>query len=122
MADGAGFGTMLDDGAEALWALARTTLKDRVGAGTFQSWIAPLRLLSVEDGVATLVVPTAFLGSYVARNFQEDILTALAQAGRPASRLVFAPQGRAMPQAAPLATPAASQAKMPEEGAASTRA
>jgi chromosomal replication initiator protein len=117
MADGAGFGAMLDDGAEALWTQCRLVLKDRVGAGSFQSWIAPLRLAGVEDGVATLVVPTAFLGSYVARNFQEDILTVLAQVGRPASRLVFAPQGRAMPQASPVAAPvAAPPAEMPEEG------
>ncbi len=121
MADGAGFGAMLDNGAEALWAQCRATLKDRVGAGSFQSWIAPLHLAAIEDGVATLVVPTAFLGSYVARNFQEDILTVLAQAGYPASRLVFAPQGRVIAGATPVAATAqvqapAAVAEMPEEG------
>jgi chromosomal replication initiator protein len=99
MADG-GFGTHLE-GTEALWTEVRATLKDRVGAGSFQSWISPLRLAAVEGGVATLTVPTAFLGSYVARNFQEDILAALDQAGRPVSRIVFAPKPRAA-LAAPL--------------------
>jgi len=116
MADGAGFGTILDGGAEALWAQCRATLKERVGAGSFQSWIAPLRLASLEDGVATLVVPTAFLGSYVARNFQEDILATLAQAGAPATRLIFAPQARvvAATAVAPAVVPA-HQAEAPEE-------
>lgn len=112
MADGvgAGFGAVLDGGAEALWTQCRTTLRERVGAGSFQSWIAPLRLASVEEGVATLVVPTAFLGSYVARNFQEDILAALAEAGRPATRILFAPQGRATPRGAPAAATATAAA------------
>jgi chromosomal replication initiator protein len=116
MADGAGFGTALDAaldrGVDPLWAQARTTLKSRVGAGSFQSWIAPLRLAALEDGVATLVVPTAFLGSYVARNFQEDILAALAEAGQPATRLLFAPQGRAV---SPVAAPVRVAAPEPEE-------
>jgi chromosomal replication initiator protein len=97
MADG-GFGTHLE-GTEALWTEVRATLKDRVGAGSFQSWISPLRLAAVEGGVATLTVPTAFLGSYVARNFQEDILAALDQAGaRAAGR---ARRGREPPRPAP---------------------
>jgi chromosomal replication initiator protein len=116
MADGAGFGPILDGGVEALWAQCRTTLKERVGAGSFQSWISPIRLGSLEDGVATLLVPTAFLGSYVARNFQDDLLAALAEAGAPVGRLNFAPQARAMaaPAAAPVAT-AVPTAEAPEE-------
>lgn len=119
MADGAGFGTILDGGTEALWAQCRATLKERVGGGSFQSWIAPLRLASLEDGVATLVVPTAFLGSYVARNFQDDILTTLAQAGAPATRLIFAPQARAV--AATAVAPAAAPVPQPEAPEESTR-
>ncbi|HVG47952.1 MAG TPA: chromosomal replication initiator protein DnaA, partial [Rubellimicrobium sp.] len=119
MADGAGFGTILDGGTEALWAQCRSTLKERVGGGSFQSWIAPLRLASLEDGVATLVVPTAFLGSYVARNFQDDILATLAQAGAPATRLIFAPQARAV--AATAVTPAAAPVPLSETPEESTR-
>jgi chromosomal replication initiator protein len=114
MADGAGFGTILDGGMEALWAQCRAHLKERVGGGSFQSWIAPLRLASLEDGVATLVVPTAFLGSYVARNFQEDILATLAQAGAPATRLIFAPQARVVAATAVAPAPAV-PAEPPEE-------
>ncbi|TNC74219.1 chromosomal replication initiator protein DnaA [Rubellimicrobium roseum] len=123
MADGAGFGTIqvgTEAGAEALWSRCRILLKERVGAGSFQSWISPLRLASVEGGVATLTVPTAFLGSYVARNFQEAILAALAEAGGPASRLVFEAQGRtpmrgAVPMpAAQAAAPMAAPALAPE--------
>ncbi len=119
MADGAGvaFDVATDGGAEALWAQVRGSLKERVGTGSYQSWISPLRLASVEDGVATLVVPTAFLGSYVARNFQDDILRALAEAGTPATRLLFAPQGRALPRLAVPAVAPEPQAELPvEEG------
>ena len=115
MADGAGFGTILDARVDTLWAHCRATLRERVGAGSFQSWIAPLSLGSLEDGVATLVVPTAFLGSYVARNFQDDILAALAQAGAPVTRLVFAPQARATVASPVTAAPApAPQPEAPE--------
>jgi chromosomal replication initiator protein len=107
MADGGGFGTMVDGGLDALWTQVRATLRERVGAGSFQSWISPLRLAAMDGGVATLMVPTAFLGSYVARNFHDDILAALAAAGRPATRLLFAPRPRAAALAtAPAGTPA----------------
>ncbi len=115
MADGGGFGTILDTGVDALWAQCRGTLKERVGTGSFQSWISPLRLASLEGGVATLMVPTAFLGSYVARNFQDDILAALEKAGRPVSRIVFAAKPRAAAAAAPVAAPAP-QGEPVEEG------
>ena len=77
------------------WPRACATLRERVGAGRFQSWIAPLALLSVEAGVATLAAPTSFLGSYVGRNFGEEILAALAAAGAPAGRLLFRAEARA---------------------------
>lgn len=130
MADGGSFGTamngaragamppsLLNGGAEALWAQAKPSIKARVGAGSFQSWISPLRLASVEGGVATLSVPTAFLGSYVARNFQDAILASLAELGQPVTRLVFAtrPRAGALPMAAPAGAPTAAPAAAPEE-------
>ena len=117
MADGAGFGTIhagTDEGVDALWSRCRATLKDRVGTGSFQSWISPLRLASLEGGVATLTVPTAFLGSYVARNFQETILAMPDEAGAPLTRLIFTPQGRAVPQAAAASVAAPAPAPAPQ--------
>lgn len=73
-----------------LWERARTALRDRLGAASFQSWIAPLRLVTIEGGVARLEAPTAFLGSYVARSLGEEILGALAQAGGRAHRIEVA--------------------------------
>ncbi|TNC51680.1 chromosomal replication initiator protein DnaA [Rubellimicrobium rubrum] len=107
-----------DESVDALWTRCRATLRERVGTGSFQSWISPLRLASIEGGVATLTVPTAFLGSYVARNFQEAILAVLDEAGAPATRLIFTPQGRAIPQAATALAEAPAPAAHPEPAAA----
>lgn len=100
------------EGAAALWARASEALRERMGAGSHRSWIAPLRLERVERGVATLAVPTAFMGSYVERTFGDAILAALARAGAPAGRLHFAASAaEALPDEpeaprAPAATPA----------------
>lgn len=107
MADGAGLAWAGMDLARA-WEAAGDALKARLGAGSHRSWIAPLAPVSLEAGVATLAVPTQFLGSYVGRNFGEAILAALVEAGLPATRLVFvsrpaAPPAKAAPTAAPVA-------------------
>ncbi|NAZ37310.1 chromosomal replication initiator protein DnaA [Rubellimicrobium sp. CFH 75288] len=95
--------------AAAAWARASAVLRDRVGAGSFRSWIAPLSLEGVENGVAVLRAPTAFLGSYALRAFGEHILAALAAAGWPAQRLEMALADR--PAAPPrAAAPAAADA------------
>jgi chromosomal replication initiator protein len=116
----AGLGRSLGGGpvdAGQVWEHACAALRERVGAGRFQSWIAPLALLSVEGGVATLGAPTSFLGSYVSRNFGEEILAALAAAGAPAGRLLFQAESRhALPDAPRPAAPASppSREAMPE--------
>jgi chromosomal replication initiator protein len=98
-----------------VWNQACERLRGRVGAGSFQSWIAPLRLLSVEAGLARFAVPTAFLGSYVGRNFGDEILAALAAAGAPAERLGFVagPAGGTRPGALAAPAPAAEAAEEP---------
>jgi chromosomal replication initiator protein len=104
-------------GAEAVWDRARTTLRERLGAASFQSWIAPLRLVALEGGVARLEAPTAFLGSYATRSLGEEILGALARAGGRAHRLaVTTPGTAAAPAAAPAPVPAAAPRAAEEEG------
>ncbi len=101
------------------WTICREALRARLGAGSFDRWIAPLRFVGHEGGVAVLSAPTAFLGSYAARNFGEEILASLVAAGLPVERLSFEAPGAAkaavadpvavqcpdLPPAAPLREP-----------------
>jgi chromosomal replication initiator protein len=88
--------------AKATWARTKTALRARVGADTFQSWIAPLSLRGVDGGVVTLEAPSTFARNWVSANLESEILRAwraedarvlridLKVAARPASDLTQA--------------------------------
>jgi chromosomal replication initiator protein len=56
------------------WGLVKEQLRETVGAHNYTSWIEPLDLRDITDGVATFDVPTSFLGNYVSQNFGDKIL------------------------------------------------
>ena len=56
------------------WGQLKQELLGKVGKHSFTSWIEPLELAGVRDGVATFDVPTTFLGNYVSQNFGDLIL------------------------------------------------
>ncbi|MDR9393903.1 MAG: chromosomal replication initiator protein DnaA [Roseovarius sp.] len=56
------------------WGQIRQQLLESVGQNNFKTWIEPLELSGVEEGVATFTVPTSFMGNYVSQNFGDLIL------------------------------------------------
>ncbi|MCW1931092.1 chromosomal replication initiator protein DnaA [Pararhodobacter zhoushanensis] len=87
----------------AVWGNVRNKIKEQVGDHNFITWIAPLELSAVEDGVAHLTAPTNFIANWVNRNFADPMLRAMGAAGMPAQRIEIAVQVRAPGAAAPVA-------------------
>ncbi len=71
------------------WGRARGELLKTLGKNNFVTWIEPLRLTSLQDGIATFDVPTNFMRDWVARNFGEQIRLTLGKAGTPIDRVDF---------------------------------
>jgi len=83
------------------WAEIQDDLEHSVGKNNYQTWIKPLQMNGVEDGIANFSVPTNFIGKYVSQNYSDLIVHKLARAGANVSRLKFAISHAV---AAPIAT------------------
>ncbi|MGB3177456.1 MAG: chromosomal replication initiator protein DnaA [Albidovulum sp.] len=83
---------------ENSWGRVRNELLKAVGTSNFTSWIEPLTLVSLEDGIACFDVPTKFMRDWVSRNFAEQIRLHLVKAGETVDRVEFhVPATRATP-------------------------
>jgi len=71
------------------WGQVRDGLIKTVGENNFVTWIKPLRLTGLKDGIAQFEAPTKFMRDWVSRNFAEPIRMQLAQAGEPIERVEF---------------------------------
>jgi chromosomal replication initiator protein len=71
------------------WGQVREELIRRVGKNNYTTWIEPLRLSSLTNGVAIFEVPTTFFGDWVTRNFSDRIRGQLADSGIPVERIEF---------------------------------
>jgi chromosomal replication initiator protein len=72
------------------WGQVREELIKRVGKHNYATWIEPLKLSALKNGVARFEVPTIFFGDWVQRNYADHIRSQLASAGAPVDRLEFA--------------------------------
>ena len=83
------------------WGHVLSELQKTVGRNNYTTWIEPLELGDLNDGVATISVPTSFVGNWVSRNYGDQILRHLTQAGARVQRIEFVPKpnGSAAPQA-----------------------
>lgn len=72
------------------WGQARELLVARVGKNNYTTWIEPLKLVTLDHGVAQFEVPTTFFGNWVSRNFADHILAQLQQNGATVQRVEFA--------------------------------
>ncbi|WGV15237.1 chromosomal replication initiator protein DnaA [Fuscovulum ytuae] len=94
------------------WGLVREELIKRVGRTNYATWIEPLKLSHLRNGVARFEVPTSFFGDWVNRNFADHIRAQLNTAGAQVERVEFTVSSRpAAPVAAPTAPAAAPKAK-----------
>lgn len=107
---------------ENIWGQACVKLEKSVGPNNYNHWIKPLRLTSVDDGVAHFDSPTKFLSDWVNRHFADDIMGELARQGTQVERLRFdiAPRHSAAAQnkgEAKAMAPATVRVSQPELGA-----
>ena len=77
------------DNMKQSWGTVRDALRASVGDNNFATWIEPLELVSLDEGVARFAAPTTFIGDWVSRNFAEAIRREFARAGIGAERLEF---------------------------------
>lgn len=80
-----------------IWGQACVKLEKSVGPNNFNHWIKPLRLKSVDDGVAHFASPTKFLSDWVNRHFADDIMGELLRQGTQVERLRFDVASRQSP-------------------------
>lgn len=88
------------------WGQVREELIKRVGTNNYKTWIEPLRLSGLKNGVARFEVPTTFFGDWVSRNFADHIRGQLSKAGEEVERVEFLVSGNGKPRAAAEADPA----------------
>lgn len=72
------------------WGQVREELIKRVGKNNYVTWIEPLKLSHLNNGVARFEVPTIFFGDWVQRNYADHIRTQLTSAGALVDRVEFA--------------------------------
>ena len=83
------------------WGRVRESLVKRIGKNNYVSWIEPLRLSNLDEGVARFEVPTTFFGDWVSRNFSDHILAHLNAEGHAVGRVeFFVPARSAQPRPA----------------------
>ena len=102
------------------WGLVREELIKRVGRNNYVTWIEPLKLSDLRNGVARFEVPTSFFGDWVSRNFADHIRSQLNTAGAQVERLEFA-VGQVRPAPAAPAAQAPVAAAQPARRAAPVR-
>jgi len=71
------------------WGEVKQQIRQAVGQNTFRNWIEPLEFAEVSDGVATLSVPTRFIGNYVSQHFGDLILYKMSQVEAGVRKLEF---------------------------------
>ncbi len=75
--------------ATETWGRVRNELLKEIGKNNFLTWIEPLEFSHLRNGVAHFNVPTTFMGTWVARNFTDQIRKQFGVAGEDVSRLEF---------------------------------
>ncbi len=86
------------------WEKIRSEMRGTIGADAFNNWIEPLSLDRIEAGQGCFTVPTKFLGSWVSRNYSDQILDMFQAQGVQVTRLSFSAPEAAAP--APVKKPA----------------
>ncbi|RMF16884.1 MAG: chromosomal replication initiator protein DnaA [Alphaproteobacteria bacterium] len=60
------------------WKWVRAQLRREYGRAQYERWLAPLRLVAIEDGLAELAVPTEFIREWIERNYLDRIRALMA--------------------------------------------
>lgn len=57
----------------AQWSTVNAQLRAEIGEAAFQSWIKPIKIRSIEDGVVNVTVPTRFMRDWIVAHYAERI-------------------------------------------------
>ena len=77
------------------WGQIRENLVASLGRHNYTSWIEPLKLSAMDEGVAQFEAPSSFIGNWVSRNYTDQILSELRASGADVSRVEFTVTGLA---------------------------
>jgi len=55
------------------WQEVRENLRSEIGEAAYQSWVKPMTVRSVGDGVARISVPTRFMRDWVVAHYVERL-------------------------------------------------
>ena len=58
-----------------IWARVRGRLRSEAGDAAYGSWLKPLTLVSIKNGVVRMAVPTRFMRDWVLGNYKDVILS-----------------------------------------------
>lgn len=75
--------------ADTAWGRVRDELLKELGKNNYVTWIEPLEFSHLKAGVAHFNVPTNFMGTWVARNFADQIRARFGAEGHEVNRLEF---------------------------------
>lgn len=75
--------------SDETWGRVCNELLKTVGKSNYSTWIAPLRMTGIAEGIAAFEAPTKFMCDWVSRNFSEAILRELRRAGMAVERAEF---------------------------------
>lgn len=70
------------------WSSVADGLKAAIGQAAHARWIAPLRFVSLDNGVGRFAAPSGFVADYVERTYAEDMLAVMRAARMPVDRVV----------------------------------
>jgi chromosomal replication initiator protein len=89
------------------WGQVCNALQKTIGRNNFVTWIEPLRLKGLRDGIAHFDVPTNFMRDWVSRNYGEQIRQQLIRTGQEVDRVEFTVTTAAIEPVEPKAVPIA---------------
>ena len=84
--------------AQALWAQAQEIIKERIGSGSYDTWLRPVKAASLGDASITLKVPNPFFIQWLEQHYLPFIKEALKEtAQRELSVIFLAPSEQPKP-------------------------
>ena len=63
--------------AQALWAQAQEKIKERIGSGSYDTWLRPVKAASMGDTSITLRVPNHFFIQWLEQHYLPFIKEAI---------------------------------------------
>lgn len=90
---------------ETIWSESTKIIKDAISKQNFDTWIKPIRILSLEDNTVTLSVPNKFFRDWIVENYYPLICDAISSVASTSVFVTFTIQKSGSSELATLAAP-----------------